>query len=155
MNNNNYSNSNLLIYMQCCRYFLPVILCTLTCEQLLSFWLVTKEAKVHVNLFYRIVSYRKSIEESKTFTARRRIVSRMNYNQGYSGAGTWWSIIPANSFESERRSGKYCFFFTARTLILHRSGKSARTVSKFLYARNLTNCFSGKSLNLLPPDVIF
>jgi len=77
------------------------MLCTLTCELLLSFWLVTKEAK--------------ALKKAKHFTARRRIVSRMNYNQGYSGAGTWWSIIPANIFESERRSDKYCFFHSQNT----------------------------------------
>jgi len=30
-------------------------------------------------------------------------------NQGCSGAGTQRNAVPANSFEPERRSGKYCW----------------------------------------------
>jgi len=29
-------------------------------------------------------------------------------DQGCSGAGTWRNAVPANIFEPEQRSGKYC-----------------------------------------------
>ena len=62
------------------------------------------------------------------------------------------------------RNGKYFWtgtalrqilFITAGTLMLQRYGKSARTIKKLPYARNLANWFSGRSLKLLQPQVIF
>jgi len=59
--------------------------------------------------------------------------------QGCSGARTRRNAVPANIFEPERRSGKYCL--SHPELILQRSGKSARTIKKVtLYMKFGQSC---------------
>jgi len=57
------------------------------------------------------------------------IIQQYGDCQGCCGAGTRRSAVPANIFEPERRSGKYCLSEAEPTLILQRSGKSAQAAA--------------------------